>query len=129
MHQILLHIKSMTNVDWFQKLKKNNHEDSIIMRIKFQRRIIFTFSEMIFLIMYSYKASLYLNAMKAQWQCSPTKPRRNCFIKFKIFFKNLINFISILFTVFNLNGQSKKFIKRIRTQYIFRMFTNMRNEN
>lgn len=44
MHQILLHIWSMTNVDWFQKSKKNNHEDSNTMRIKLQRRIIFTFS-------------------------------------------------------------------------------------
>lgn len=43
----------------------------MILLRKFPRRTTFTFSLMLFLRTYSYKASFYYNVIKAQWQRSP----------------------------------------------------------
>lgn len=50
------------------KNKKINVDNNITLRIKFQRRRLFTFSFMLFFfITYSYRASFYQNVIKAQF--------------------------------------------------------------
>lgn len=77
----MLYIWNITNEDWYnglnEKTEENVLEDINILYIKFQRRKMFTFSFMLFDIMYSYNASFYHNPIKAQWQRSPTAQLKN----------------------------------------------------
>lgn len=74
MHQIL-HYFSIQTVDnynrFIQKLRKKNNDSNLL--CQFRRRTTFTFSLMLFLRTYSYKASFYHNVIKAQWQRSSNK--------------------------------------------------------
>lgn len=92
---------SATYVDWYngfiQNLRKNNPEDSSILYVKFKRCTIFTFSLMLFLIVYSYKASFFHNAIhviKTQWQRSPTEQWKN-HLKNNLMFLKKINILSV----------------------------------
>lgn len=97
-------------IAFIQNIKKMFSKNSIILCIKFRQHTIFTFSFMLFLIMYSYKASIYHNVIKAQWHRSPTTQRKNR-LKNINFLKSLSIFICILFIVFNFIIISKKFHK------------------
>lgn len=131
---ILLYVKGIANLDLYNEIIKKN-SDKYFWKEHFldvenfmtvQNTVFFFFK---FLITYSYRAPFYHNTMKAQWQGSLTKQRKN---RSKTNFSTEnpnICFLCFVKCVQFYNWYRQIFIKGINTLYNFLNAQSMSNKN
>lgn len=130
---ILLYVKGIANLDLYneiiKKLRQILLKRAFFRRGKFHDRTEYSFFFFKFLITYSYRAPFYHNTMKAQWQGSLTKQRKNrSKTKFSTENPNIC-FLCFVKCVQFYNWYRQIFIKGINTLYKFLNAQNMSNKN